>query len=411
MKDVCNAASVLFKDIVGVFARPARNRLAALKIRGAHHRGRPGRPALTVMSAQGPARRERGRRHALLVRAVTALALALGGAASLAISSPAEASSVTSAAFTGGAGTVSVGGALYAKQGGALTLTVNTSGDTQCVDVSGAFTGHQPSGTAKSTWTFSFIAGSGDGAQGVTVAASRDVNKNNGQCTGPTGTGQASYTLDNTGPTVTAALSPAANAAGWNNANVNITWAATDGGSGVGSGPNPATDSVTAGTAGTVKTATAVDRLGNSGSGSATVKLDKTAPTITATRAPAANAAGWNNSNVTVSIACSDALSGIKSCTGGGGSVVVSTEGANQSVTGTAVDNADNAATGGVTGINIDKTAPSLSGTPTTAANANGWYNGNVTIGWTASDALSGLASARPPNSTITGEGSGLKAS
>ncbi len=394
MKKFHSGAQVLLARIVGAVG----------------HRGRHGRPAQTVTSAQGPARCQRGQRRVVLVRGVTSLALVLGGVASLAVSSPAEASSVTSAAFTGGAGTVSAGGTLYAKQGGALTLAVNTSSDTQCVDVSGAFTGHQTSPTAKSTWTFLTTAGSGDGAQSVTVAASRDINKNNNQCTGPTGTGQASYTLDNTGPAVTAALSPAANAAGWNKANVNINWSASDAGSGVGSGPTPATDSVTADTAGTVKTATAADRLGNSNSGSATVKLDKTAPTIAATRSPAANAAGWNNSNVTVSIACSDALSGIKSCTGGG-SVVVSTEGANQAVSGTAVDNADNSAPGGVTGINIDKTAPSLSGTPATAANANGWYNGNVTIGWTASDALSGLASAVPANSTITGEGSGLKAS
>jgi hypothetical protein len=36
----------------------------------------------------------------------------------------AYASSVTSAGFTGGTGTVSVGGTLYAKQGAALTLTI-----------------------------------------------------------------------------------------------------------------------------------------------------------------------------------------------------------------------------------------------------------------------------------------------
>jgi len=36
------------------------------------------------------------------------------------------ASSVTSAAFSGGAGTVSVGGTLYAKNGGALTVTLTT---------------------------------------------------------------------------------------------------------------------------------------------------------------------------------------------------------------------------------------------------------------------------------------------
>jgi len=321
------------------------------------------------------------------------------------------ASTVASAAFTGGAGTVSVGGALYAKSGGALTLTVNTSVDTQCVDVAGAFTDHQQSSTAKSTWAFTFTAGTGNGAQAVTAAASPSFNGQD-KCTGTSRTGQASFTLDNTGPALTAALSPAANAAGWNNSSVNVTWSAIDAGSGVGSGPTPATDTQNPPTssAGVVKTSTGTDKLGNSGTGSVTVKVDNTDPTISATRNPAANGAGWNNTNVTVGFTCSDTLSGIKSCTGGG-SVVVSTEGANQSVPGTAVDNADNTNNAGVTGINIDKTAPLLSGTPTTAANGNGWYNGNVTISWTASDALSGLASAVPSDSTITGESTALKAS
>ena len=35
--------------------------------------------------------------------------------------------------------------------------------------------------------------------------------------------------------------------------------------------------------------------------------------------------------------------------------------------------------------INVDETAPTLTGTPTTAPNANGWYNGPVTIHWTCS--------------------------
>jgi hypothetical protein len=348
----------------------------------------------------------RGRRFVVL-RVVTALALALGGASFLALS-PAGASSVTSAAFTGGTGTVSVGGTLYAKQGGLLTLNLTTSSDTICVDVSGAFTGHQTA-AARTTWTFTTTAGPRDGAQAVTATASPNVNPQ-GKCVGNTGSAQASYTLDNTGPTVTAALAPTPNAAGWNKANVGLTWSATDAGSGVASGPTPATDSVSTNTAGTSKTATATDRLGNVGTGSVTVKLDKTAPSIDATRGPAANAAGWNNTDVTVGFTCSDALSGIKSCTGGG-SVVVSTEGANQSVPGTAVDNADNTNNAGVTGINIDKTSPTLSGTPTTSPNGNSWYNGNVTIAWSASDPLSGLASAVPADSTITGEGTGLKAS
>jgi hypothetical protein len=368
----------------------------------------PRRPRRLSRSAGSPRSGRHGRiwgRGSLALVATLAMALGL-------LSAPAAfASNVSGAVFTGGAGTFTSGGALYAKQGGALTLTVNASSDTKCVDVAGAFTGHDQSATAKSTWVFTFTAPGGDGLQSVTAAASPSFN-GQGKCTGSSGSAQASYTLDNTGPVVTAALAPAANAAGWNKSNVGITWSATDSGIGVGSGPTPATDSVVANTAdtGVTKTATATDKLGNSGSGSVTVKLDKTAPSINATRSPAPNGAGWNNTNVTVSFSCSDALSGIKSCTGGG-SVVVSTEGANQSVPGTAVDNADNTNSAGVTGINIDKTAPSLSGTPTTAANANGWYNGNVTIGWNASDALSGLAGAVPANSTVTGEGNALKAS
>ena len=38
---------------------------------------------------------------------------------------------------------------------------------------------------------------------------------------------------------------------------------------------------------------------------------------MTATRAPAANANGWNNTNVTVTFAATDALSGLDSLSGG----------------------------------------------------------------------------------------------
>ncbi|MCU1505433.1 MAG: hypothetical protein JWP05_402, partial [Microbacteriaceae bacterium] len=345
-----------------------------------------------------------GRRARGYLAFVAALVVVMG----LFTAPPAFAATVTSATFTGVTGTVVSGGLLYAKQGGVLTLTVFTSDDTQCVDVAGAFTAHSESSTAKSSWTFSTTAGAGDGVQAVTVDASPSFNK--GKCNGPSPTFQASFTLDNTGPVVTAALAPAPNAAGWNKSNVGITWSATDSGSGIGSGPTPATDSVNSNTPGVTQNATATDKLGNSGNGSVTVKLDKTPPTIGGTRAPAPNAAGWNNSNVTVTLTCSDAVSGIKSCTGGG-SVLLSTEGASQSVSGAAVDNADNTTNGSVSGINIDKTAPSLTGTPTTGANGNGWYKGNVTIGWNGADALSGINPAtQPANSTIIGEGAGLTA-
>jgi len=40
------------------------------------------------------------------------------------------------------------------------------------------------------------------------------------------------------------------------------------------------------------------------------IHVDLTPPTIAGTRAPLANAAGWNNTPVTVSFTCDDALSG-----------------------------------------------------------------------------------------------------
>jgi hypothetical protein len=349
-------------------------------------------------------------RRSLLVnrrRSVAVLVIGAGLLAMVAGAGGAYGSSVASAAFSGGAGTLSIGGTQYAKQGGALTLTVTTSADTECVDVTGAFTGHQQSASPKSSWSFSFTAPAGDGVQTVTASASPRFNSQ-GVCNGSSqNPGSASYVLDNTGPAVTGALSPTPNGAGWNKSNVSIVWSATDNGSGVGSAPTPANDSVSANTSGTTKTATATDRLGNTGTGSVVVKLDKVAPTITGGRSPAANSNGWNNTNVTTTFSCSDALSGVKSCPT---ATTLTANGAGQSVSGTATDNADNTASATVGPINIDKVAPTLSGAPTTSPNAAGWYNAPVTIHWACADALSGITGSCPGDDTISGEGTGLSA-
>ena len=114
--------------------------------------------------------------------------------------------------------------------------------------------------------------------------------------------------------------------------------------------------------------------------------FDHDAPTITAAAAPAPNAAGWNNADVTVSFACADGTSGVAHCPP---PVTVTTEGASQMVSGTATDRAGNSATAGLT-LNLDKTAPLVQiaapagGTTTGAPSAN--VTGSVT------DILSGLA-------------------
>src|SRR5581483_11845824 len=110
----------------------------------------------------------------------------------------------------------------------------------------------------------------------------------------------------------------------------------------------------------------------------------------------AANANSWNNSDVTVSFACTDLLSGLAP-----GSppapIVLSSEGAHQQVAGSCQDLAGNSASAVVAGINIDKTPPLLNATFTPPPNANGWSNTDVTIAFNAADALSGVAFITPP--------------
>ncbi|NOY82784.1 MAG: hypothetical protein GXP31_17435 [Kiritimatiellaeota bacterium] len=99
------------------------------------------------------------------------------------------------------------------------------------------------------------------------------------------------------------------------------------------------------------------DKVGNLETDSAlTIKIDKTAPTVTAALHPAPNANGWNNSDVTVTFQAADMLSGIQSVTS---PVTISSEGAGQAVAGRATDAAGNVATLTAT-VNIDRTTPVL---------------------------------------------------
>jgi len=144
--------------------------------------------------------------------------------------------------------------------------------------------------------------------------------------------------VDRTPPVITYTPSPAANSNGWNNSDVTVTFHCSDtDGSGVASCTDPVTLHDEA--AGQTVTGTATDNAGNTANVTATVNIDKTDPAISYSVAPAPNANGWNNSDVTVTFACDDVLSDITSCTQ---PVIVSTDGASQVVTGTAIDKAGN---------------------------------------------------------------------
>ncbi len=163
--------------------------------------------------------------------------------------------------------------------------------------------------------------------------------------------------VDTTAPTITFDSRTPANANGWNNGDVTVTWTCSDVG---GSGVIAATVSETVSTEGENQSATGTceDFAGNTASDTQTgINIDLTDPTVSFDHVdPAANGNGWNNTDVTVTWTCSDS--------GGSGPVdatvseTVTTEGENQSATGTCEDLAGNTASVTETGINIDLTDP-----------------------------------------------------
>jgi hypothetical protein len=213
---------------------------------------------------------------------------------------------------------------------------------------------------------------------------------------GLTASASVSYSIvDPTPPTIGYTLAPAApdGSNGWYTSDVTLTWTVTESESPSSVVETGCVDqSITADQSATTYSCAATSAGGSAAAVSVTIKRDATAPTIGGGRSPAANANGWNNTDVTVSFTCGDATSGIASCPA---DVTVSAEGAGQSASGTATDNAGNTASATVSGINIDKTAPTVSlvGGP---ANGGSYYFGSVPAAPTcsASDALSGLDGA-----------------
>lgn len=132
------------------------------------------------------------------------------------------------------------------------------------------------------------------------------------------------------------------------------------------------------------------------------VKIDQTAPVITATTTPAPNEYGWNKTDVLVTFTCTDSTSGVASCTA---PITITGEGAGQSATGTAVDQAGNEASVS-SNVNIDRTPPLITATVAPAANKFGWHNTDVIVIFACRDDFSDIASCPDPI-TVTTEGAG----
>jgi hypothetical protein len=151
---------------------------------------------------------------------------------------------------------------------------------------------------------------------------------------------------DTTPPVDAPVISPAANGAGWHNTNVDVAWNWTDADSDI-DAANCTQSSSSTGEGTITLTSSCRDVVGNAASDSVTVKVDKTAPTVTYT----GNAGTYSLAD-TVSISCdsSDALSGVASDTCADLSAPAWTLGVGtHTLSATAVDRSGNTGSGSAT--------------------------------------------------------------
>jgi len=196
--------------------------------------------------------------------------------------------------------------------------------------------------------------------------------------------------------TITAAAVPAANANGWNNTPVTVTFQCNGGTAPV---QCPASQTISSQGASQVVAGTATDAAGHTATASVTLNIDETAPTIAAVVSPAPNANGWNNTlPVTVTFTCSDSLSGIDTCPA---AQTIGTAGAGQTVIGIAKDKAGNSATASVN-VNVGITAPSIVASVAPAPNVNGWNNSAVTVSFACVAGSAPIVSCTPPQEVNT---------
>ncbi|MEV6600015.1 fibronectin type III domain-containing protein [Actinoplanes sp. NPDC051346] len=198
--------------------------------------------------------------------------------------------------------------------------------------------------------------------------------------------------LDRTAPTYTTSVDGTKNDAGWYRDAPTVNFACDDAASGVAECPAPV--NVTTEGADQAVTRTVTDKAGNTNTASVNVSVDRTAPTYSTTVEGVKNDAGWYRTAPTVNFTCADAASGVAECPA---SVQLSTEGKDQSVTGTVTDKAGNTAAAAVNGLHVDTTAPTYTTTIDGIKNDAGWYRTAPSVNFTCADTVSGVAECPAP--------------
>jgi hypothetical protein len=244
---------------------------------------------------------------------------------------------------------------------------------------------------------------SSSGCGSTTITADQDATIYTCTATSAGGTSTESVTVkrDATAPSVRAGTptgTPGQH--DWYTSDVTVPFTASDSGSGLADSAQASfsVTSTTTGSAVSIASGTVKDQAGNTASAAVTVAIDAANPMISAELDKAAAPSGWFNTTTgapTVSYTCTVGGSPIGDCPAD----YTFVEGENQSHSGTVIAASGRDATAGVTDVDVDLTAPSISGTDT---NDTTWRNSDRTEAFTASDATSGLATASDAEFLLT---------
>jgi hypothetical protein len=203
--------------------------------------------------------------------------------------------------------------------------------------------------------------------------------------------------IDSTPPVITPKVTGTLGLNGWYVSNVTVSWSAVDPESGIASSSGCGSTSVTTDTAGLALTCSATNGAGLFSSSTVTIKRDATPPMIVWSRTPTPNAAGWNNTNVTVIFTCTDNVSGVApGYPTAGTTLTANTPPVGVTISGVCANLAGNSSAASVGPIKIDKTPPTIN---ITAPANGGTYllNAAVASNFSCSDALSGISTCVGP--------------
>ena len=192
-------------------------------------------------------------------------------------------------------------------------------------------------------------------------------------------------TSDLTPPVIEPVVSGTPGTNGWYRSDVQLTWSVTDPESAVTATSGCEQSQINLDTGGVSFQCTAAS-TGGTAHRTVVIKRDTVAPQLTfGTRSPAADASGWNSTDVSVAFTTSDSLSGVYS-TSSGNPVQITGEGAGLTGQVVVTDGAGNVASYTTPAVNIDRTGPTVAANVSGTLGSNGWYTSDVEVAWTTID-------------------------